>query len=131
MSSDTKDTDVGKSSDSNVEYDERTDFYSDKFDPLFALSCKNIVIPKSNSKTYDNLSAYQRAQQKQTSSGEQAQKKTTKCSTESNAPEAAGTSGRRFLPHQCRFIVANSCSFRNMEAFDKTLNYVDDRLVYL
>lgn len=42
----------------NVEKDPRLDFYSAKFDPLFALRVNKLKVPNENAKVYDNLSSY-------------------------------------------------------------------------
>ncbi|XP_044757172.1 U7 snRNA-associated Sm-like protein LSm11 [Coccinella septempunctata] len=79
-------------------YDPRLDFFSEKFDPLYALSKEKNQVPVYSVKCYDNLSAYQRAQQKK-NDPEPAQKKNVKAGS-SKGPDNVQTSERRFLPHQ-------------------------------
>lgn len=90
-----------ENADENREYDERLDFYSEKFDPLFALSMEKNKVPIYSVKIYDNLSAYKRAKDVE-SKPELAQKEPKAGTSKESENQQPGQ--RRFLPHQSEYI---------------------------
>ncbi|XP_057665701.1 U7 snRNA-associated Sm-like protein LSm11 [Diorhabda carinulata] len=59
----------------NREYNPQLDFFSNKFDPLLALSTRNIKLPGLKVKKYDNLAAYTSAIDKEKNPGNYTKKK--------------------------------------------------------
>lgn len=85
------------------DYDPRLDFFSDRFDPVLALNTPGVEPPRIDAKTHDNLSAYERAWNKQ----QQQQPKTSQSAAETKkvkSNEGGGVFERKWLPHQCKFV---------------------------
>lgn len=88
----------GGASSKQNDYDPRLDFFSDRFDPVLALNTPGVVPPRTDAKTHDNLSAYERAwnKQQQQPIASQSATKTVKNN------EGGAVFERKWLPHQCK-----------------------------
>ncbi|KAL3278175.1 hypothetical protein HHI36_013516 [Cryptolaemus montrouzieri] len=86
---------------SKKDIDERLDFYSDKFDPVYALTVEKINLPMPTAMTHDNLSAYQSAQKPKPSASTAHPRKLEAERTKTEGENSGLETGkRRFLPHQ-------------------------------
>lgn len=94
------------------DYDPRLDFFSDRFDPLLALTTPGVVPPDTTAPVYDNLDKYQSVQKSQGSSSKQ--QRVAPASTSSGIQKFE----RNWLPHQCKYMFLQiSQLFNNLFLF--------------